>query len=317
MLSQYIERPESEGGAGIATVQISLVRPVTEATKPPRALWVPFPFGRPLGPPNRPEVQLDVLRRALALVDQPTGPALIDYPDDTEDESTDDAVWSCPVTFPAAEPETESGTRTAQVRQEAQLLRPWFDEGLRTRGRTTVGTSGKGVDSIDEMLGILVQFAVDAQMTVPDGYAHPMPQLLRYITDDIRGFYNEAAISKPGAEFPSPLDLLEWFFLQTLAGDVFYQVRERLLAADMLVLMAKGLDDDEIDGRLSLLAGTTVTKGYEVLRNPGISRRLLQKSAEVFQADQPNRLSWTIIPITMRDRWGDRVGSKGKTIGKV
>ena len=99
---------------------------------------------------------------------------------------------------------------------------------------------------------------------------------------------------------PSPLDLLEWFFLQTLAGDVFYQVRERLLAADMLVLMAKGLDDDEIDSRLSLLAGTTVTKGYEVLRNPGISRRLLQKSAEVFQADQPNRQygAWPTATLT-------------------
>jgi len=82
VLAQYIERPESEGGAGIATVQMSLVRPVTESVRPSRALWVPFPFGRPLGPPNRPEIQLDVLRRTLALVDQASGPVLVDYPDD-------------------------------------------------------------------------------------------------------------------------------------------------------------------------------------------------------------------------------------------
>ena len=305
-----IERPETEGGAGIATVQISLIRPVTEETKPPRALWVPFPFGRPLGPPNRPDIQLDVLRRTLALVEQATGPALVDYDGDEGDEPIEDAAWSCPVTFPAAEPESESGALTAQLRQEAQLLRPWFDEGLRTRGRTSVGTSGKGADSIDEMLEILVRFAADAEMTVPDGYAHTMPQLLRYITDDVRDFYYEAAISKPGAAFPSPSDLLEWFFLKTVAGEVFYQVREKLLAADMLVLMAKGLDDEAIDGRLSLLAGTACAMASGLLRRPGISRELLRESAAVFQADQPNRLSWTIVPVSMRDRRGERDGAK-------
>ena len=141
-----------EGGAGIATVQVSLLRPITEAVKPPRALWVPFQFGRPLGPPNRPDVQLDVLRCTLALVDQATGPALIDYIEATGDASTDDVAWSCPVTFPTAEPENESGALTAQLQQEAKLLRPWFDEGLRARGRTEVGTSGKGVDAMEEML---------------------------------------------------------------------------------------------------------------------------------------------------------------------
>ena len=307
VLSQYIERPVSEGGAGIATVQISLIRPVTEAVKPPRAMWVPFPFGRPLGPPNRPDIQLDVLRRTLALVDQAAGPALTDYPDDTDNASTDDVAWSCPVTFPAAVPESKSGALAAQLQQEAQLLRPWFDEGLRTRGRTTVGISGKGVDFIDEMLEIVARFAVDGDMAVPDGYDHPMPQLMRFITDDIRDFYSEAAISKPGAAFPSPSDLLEWFFLTTVAGDVFYQVRERLLAADMLVLMAKGLDDDGIDSRLSLLTGTTGTMADGLLSSPGVSRELLRKSAEVFQADQPNRLSWTIVPIAMRDRRGERM----------
>ena len=34
-------------------------------------------------------------------------------------------------------------------------------------------------------------------------------------------------------------------------GDVFYQVRERLLTAGLLVLMVQGLDDNEIDSRLS------------------------------------------------------------------
>ncbi len=84
-----------------------------------------------------------------------------------------------------------------------------------------------------------------------------MPRLLRYLNADIRAFYSEAAISKPGVRFPGSEDLEEWFFLETVAGDVFYQVRERVLSADMLVLMAQGLDDDEIISRLALMAGTT------------------------------------------------------------
>lgn len=125
VLSQYIERAEKDGGAGIATVQVSLIRPVTEAVRPPRALWVPFPFGRPLGPPNRPDVQLDVLRQTLGLVDQPTAPALIDYPDNVNgDDIPSEEGWSCPVTFPTVEPNTQSEYLKAQLRTEAQLLRP-------------------------------------------------------------------------------------------------------------------------------------------------------------------------------------------------
>ena len=83
-------------------------------------------------------------------------------------------------------------------------------------------------------------------------------------------------------------------------------MREKLLASDMLVLMAEGLDDNTIDDRLSLLPQTTVSMSEDLLRQPGVSRELLQQSAEVFQADQPNRLSWTIIPVAMRDRRGER-----------
>lgn len=259
-----------------------------------------------MGPPNRPDVQIDVLRQTLALVDQPCAPALVDYPDIIEDEIPDEEGWSCPVTFPTPEPATESESLTAQLRTEAQLLRPWFDEGLRSRGRTTVGTSGKGAESIDEMLQVLVNFSADADMMVPDGFAHPMPQLVRYLTADIRAFYSEAAVSKPGAAFPDPEDLEEWFFMETVAGDVFYQVRERLVSADMLVLIANGLEDDEIDSQLVLDPGTTAQVADEVVRSPGISRELLQVSVEDFQAGLVGRFARSIIPIAMRDRRSER-----------
>ena len=309
VLSQYIERPVEDGGAGIATVQISLIWPVTEKIRPPRALWVPFPFGRPLGPPNRPEVQLDVLRQTLGLVDQPAAPVLVDYPDDIEDDFALEEVWSCPVSFPNVEPTNELESLIAQLRTEAQLLMPWFDEGLRARGRTTVGTSGKDADSIPEMLGIMAAFGLDAGMTVSEGYAHPMPQLLRYISADVRAFYTEAAISKPGAGFPSPEELEEWFFLQTVAGDVFYQVRDRLVSVDMLVLIANGLDDDEVDSRLVLSRGTTAEMAEETVRGRGDNRELLKISASGSTGFPTGRFSRTIVPTTMQDRRGERTKS--------
>ncbi|MEE3249687.1 MAG: hypothetical protein VX264_08075 [Chloroflexota bacterium] len=156
------------------------------------------------------------------------------------------------------------------------------------------------------MLEILATFSADAEMTIPNGYSHPMPELLRYLSADIRAFYSEAAISKPSPTLPTPDDLEEWFFLETVAGDVIYEVRERLLRADMLVLMAQGLDNDDIDNRLVLDPGTAAEISGDTLRKPGINRKLLQESAEAFQAGLIGRFTRSFVPISMRDRRGDR-----------
>ncbi len=60
----------------MSTVCLSLYRPFTEAAKPPRALWVPFPFGRPLGAPNNKTIQLKVLHAAFDLLNREHGPVL-------------------------------------------------------------------------------------------------------------------------------------------------------------------------------------------------------------------------------------------------
>ena len=76
-LAHYLEEE------GLATVAISLIRPQTENTKPPRALWVPFELGRPFGPPNDPEFQKRVVRTALRMLELEHGPVVIeDFPDD-------------------------------------------------------------------------------------------------------------------------------------------------------------------------------------------------------------------------------------------
>lgn len=63
---------------GIPTVSISLLREVTSILRPPRSLFVPFPMGYPLGLPNDPEIQLSVIRQALALLSKNETPILAD-----------------------------------------------------------------------------------------------------------------------------------------------------------------------------------------------------------------------------------------------
>ena len=95
--------------------------------------------------------------------------------------------------------------------------------------------------------------------------------------------------------------------LETTVGDVFYQVRDRLVSADILVLLANGLEDDEIDSQLVLMAGTTAQTADEVVRKPGISRDLLKVSVKDFHADLVGRFARSIVPIAMRDRRSERI----------
>jgi len=67
---------------GISTVAIQLLREVAERMRPPRALFVPFKHGYPLGAPNDPQRQHDVIDAALKLVEDAalTPPVLADFP---------------------------------------------------------------------------------------------------------------------------------------------------------------------------------------------------------------------------------------------
>ncbi len=66
---------------GIATVVIQLLREVAERVCPPRALFVPFRHGYPLGTPNDAAAQHAVLEAALRMVEDRslTPPALTSF----------------------------------------------------------------------------------------------------------------------------------------------------------------------------------------------------------------------------------------------
>ena len=65
--------------AGIPTVSISLLREVTTAVRPPRALFVPYPLGYPLGAPNDPALQHRIIAVALALLERGDAPVFEEF----------------------------------------------------------------------------------------------------------------------------------------------------------------------------------------------------------------------------------------------
>ncbi|MBO0859930.1 MAG: hypothetical protein J2P21_15985 [Chloracidobacterium sp.] len=73
LLQAAIER------VGIATVSISLLREVTSALKPPRALFAPFPMGYPLGEPKNPPLQHRIIAAALGLLERNSAPILEEF----------------------------------------------------------------------------------------------------------------------------------------------------------------------------------------------------------------------------------------------
>jgi D-proline reductase (dithiol) PrdB len=63
--------------AGIPTVSVTLLREVTERVAPPRALFVDFPLGYPLGAPNDAALQTRIVLAAFELLAESTPNTII------------------------------------------------------------------------------------------------------------------------------------------------------------------------------------------------------------------------------------------------
>ena len=64
--------------AGIATALVSVLPPISSASRPPRQVIRRLNIGATVGRPNDRESQLDTLRRMIALIEQADGPGAVD-----------------------------------------------------------------------------------------------------------------------------------------------------------------------------------------------------------------------------------------------
>jgi len=220
-LAHYLEEE------GLATTQISIIRKHTETIKPPRALWVPFDLGRPLGEPNDADFQTRVLTAAFALLDEKEGPVLKDFPEEAAYMAEEDP-WACPVNLSTPKEDlSEEGELVAAFKTEMNQLRNWYDIAVEKRGRTTVGVSGVDLDNLADFISAFLT-GEQPQNPNPD---YPLPHTLNLATDDLKAFYTEAVTAQPGST-GTPDQLADWFYGQTIAGRLLYAIRDKGVQSD-------------------------------------------------------------------------------------
>jgi hypothetical protein len=201
-LGHFLER------AGIPTVGISLVREHTETVRPPRALWVTFDLGRPMGRPDDPPFQRRVLKAALDLFERRDGPLIADYPEQVMEEA-DFSGWACPVNLAPAGIDS--------LAAEIDRLATWYDRAVARHGRTTVGVSGLDMAAA----GTLVGEALVGDL--------PEAQALKEAVDDLKAYYLEAASAFPDAG--TTRARREWFWSETRLAAALLALQPKLSAS--------------------------------------------------------------------------------------
>jgi hypothetical protein len=209
---------------GIATTSISMVREHTEKVKPPRALFVPFPFGHALGRPGDAALQHRVLRATLDLLAAPAGPVLRDFPDDAEPGDQPPAPRQASAIPPAAQIPDDVALETTQMRRYHEQ---WIE---RSGGRTTFGLAGIPATRFRGVVRFLERFAAGEEAELEARPRDvPLPAFIRWCADDLKALYQEGYMAmKAGAGGD---DVARWFWAETAAGALLRRVRDRLDAA--------------------------------------------------------------------------------------
>ena len=195
--------------AGISTITISLVREHTVKVNPPRAVFVPFPLGLPLGHPGNAAEQLAVLQLAFSTLDAPSGPVLVEYTQSGGDEG------GSPVQ--ASEIALRDGVAELDLANEVTLMRRYWEQRQERTGRTGVGLSRVPPQRFRGVVRFLEAYADDPSADTPE---RP-PELeklvfIRSAIDDLRNMYAEARMQTHPQE--SSEDRQRWLFGETALG---------------------------------------------------------------------------------------------------
>ena len=207
------------------TTGISLVRENTASMRPPRALWVSFPLGRPLGKPGDAAFQHEVIAAALGLLGRPRGPVLEDFPRDAPVAAAAEGA-ACPLSFPKQKGSPTSWA--ARLRSEHAFLAPWYALSLRRRkGRTLVGVSGEAPEALLEGLATYLDTG-------------KKPEDIRWLkraVEDLKVWALEAMTAQPREYDPSAMNRSFW--QDTVLGAAilafYHQFQNSEKAGDRLV----------------------------------------------------------------------------------
>lgn len=201
--------------AGLTTLVFSLVREHTEKLKPPRALFVPFPFGMPMGRPQRADEQRSVLRAGLALLAAERGPVLADYPD------PDDLIGLSSAPLQASD--VAGRAPAADLAMEVSVTRGYWDQWVAQRGHTRVGLTGIDPKRFRGVVRYLEAYADGADPRPPIAITTSTTAFVRHCVEDLRAMYYEARMFTHPSDTPQQLH--GWFWAETALGSFLDRLR--------------------------------------------------------------------------------------------
>ena len=198
---------------GFSTVLVGFVKEHMEIIKPPRALWLNFPMGRPMGKPNDPEFQKKVIRVAFELLQKSPGPVLEDFP---EIIPVKEGRMSYALPVDLVYKVNQLGDidkLTDEVNKELSNLMPDYLKAIDINGRTTVGASEM---KISDFVPYISEFAKGNKPKSPRKGLPAIP-LLKLVVEDFE-------------------ILGKWFWEETNAGKLLLAIEAVSLESDDQVL---------------------------------------------------------------------------------
>jgi len=224
VLAHYFE------SAGFATVLVGFVREHMEVLTPPRALWLNFPMGRPLGKPNDPDFQKKIIRHAFSLYNNRTGPVLDDF-DDVIPVVNGRMGYALPVDLVIAKDQIgDVDALLTEVQSEITALAPAYEAAKTARGRTTVGASEIPISELATYISIFVKGCKPGS---PRKGVPPIP-LLKLAVEDLNAYYTEARTHRDAIDDIEKLG--KWFWEETRAGQLLLWLEAVSLESEDRVL---------------------------------------------------------------------------------
>lgn len=200
------------------------MREHTEKVKPPRAVYVPFPLGLPVGHPGNVREQQAVLDLALSTLDAPTGPVLLEYRDEQAAQEPGSPLQ-------ASEVEVSADAREADLATEVTLMRRYWEQHLKATGRSGVGLTGIPPQRFRAVVRFLEAFVEDETADTPERPEQlPVLVFIRNSIDDLRVMYAEARMQTHPEE--SSVDRQRWILGHTALGVFMRRLREAMEASD-------------------------------------------------------------------------------------
>jgi len=215
---------------GLSTVLVGFVKEHIQAIKPPRALWLDFPMGRPLGKPNDIEFQKKIIRTAFKMFNEKSGPVLREFPD-VIPVKNGRMGYALPVELVIDKNNIGNIDLLVQeVKTEIESLNKDYTRAVTFRKRTTLGASEMKISDYVNYISLFIKGDIPNS---PRKGIGPVP-LLKLVVEDLQAYYTETIT------FRDKIDDFEkigtWFWEKTKAGKLILCLEAVSLKSENRVL---------------------------------------------------------------------------------